>query len=646
MHPTSLESAELSDQGRVRSNNEDDCLRLPELGVFCVADGMGGAAGGDLASETITTTLGKCLQKDSGFASAAMEKRIQSVRHAINHASSWIKNFADEKGFGQMGSTVVALIFDPRHPARAVRLHAGDSRLYRYRARQLEQLTCDHTAGEALAAQSGQNLADIPARFRNELTRAVGINETVELTESDMDVRAGDLFLLCSDGLTRMVEDQAIARILHHHGDHALPGLAQDLIDEANRAGGKDNITVVLVRIGGWVGPSDAGTHETQATAVEASPAVGERGFPPPTSHRSPAARPQSAEVPGVVVPSWRRTTERVWLTPRRLCRAAVALVLVGVVAWFAAPLRARWEGKERPSARGGGVEISPNGSFSTLPLDAEAQILQARAAGDFKTATRLIDAWITASPNDPRARELKAKVQEAQDLQSAQYRLRLGEHENALRWCERHPGVRQFDDLAVRAREEAHKLAGLQAQFAAGDYSFLASLRQRPYAEKAPFRKLLVEGEKEAEILSRVLRARRASDWRTVLFELQTAAIPGLTNKPGFSEVVTWALRQNPDFVESPPAAADPRIQFERMLVSFGVLASNDSFLVTAEARREKRLTGPISSDLRLELLGELQRFVGRYPRNTSEYLYYSRSNYLDALSRAIQSWPVDSRP
>ena len=148
-----FESAEVSDVGRKRKNNEDACLRIPERGIFCVADGMGGQAGGDLASETITTTLQQVFTKAAPEEDATLARRLALFRKATNQASKWIKNFADEKVIGQMGSTVVALVIDPHNPARAAALHAGDSRLYRYRKGELKQLTNDHSAIAALAAK-------------------------------------------------------------------------------------------------------------------------------------------------------------------------------------------------------------------------------------------------------------------------------------------------------------------------------------------------------------------------------------------------------------------------------------------------------------------------------------------------------------
>jgi serine/threonine protein phosphatase PrpC len=176
-----FESAELSDVGRKRKNNEDACWRLPSQGIFCVADGMGGVVGGDLASAAITTALQDVFSRAVPKEQPSLAGRVGLFRKAANQASKWIKDFADEKAIGQMGSTVVALVFDPSYPSRAVGLHAGDSRLYRFRNGKLQLLTADHSAVAALAKKLGCDPASLPAKFQNELVRAVGLKESVEL---------------------------------------------------------------------------------------------------------------------------------------------------------------------------------------------------------------------------------------------------------------------------------------------------------------------------------------------------------------------------------------------------------------------------------------------------------------------------------
>jgi serine/threonine protein phosphatase PrpC len=245
-----FDSAEVSDVGRKRKNNEDACLRIPEHGIYCVADGMGGQASGDLASEAIVTKLQEVFAKAAPEEAATFAQRLELFRRGVNEASRWIKNFSDEKALGQMGSTVVALITDPFNPARAAGLHAGDSRLYRYRGGELKQITADHSAVAALAAKLGRDPADIPAKYQNELLRCVGSTESVELELTPVDVRTGDVFLICSDGLTKMLDDKAIAGLLGAIAGSSVKTAAQALIDRANEAGGRDNVSVILVRTG------------------------------------------------------------------------------------------------------------------------------------------------------------------------------------------------------------------------------------------------------------------------------------------------------------------------------------------------------------------------------------------------------------
>ena len=287
-----FESVELSDLGRQRKNNEDACLRIPERGIYCVADGMGGQAGGDLASEAITTSLQEVFAKAGPEEDGTLSRRIALFRKAANQASKWIKNFADEKVIGQMGSTLVALVIDPRNPARAAGLHAGDSRLYRYRKGELKLLTSDHSASAAIAKKLGRDLASIPAKYQNELLRCVGLSESVELEKTPVDVLSGDLFLICSNGLTRMLPDETIAKILKRGVQDPISTVAQTFINGANRAGGKDNISVVLVRVGDISGvpnvidPEDE--EETKTPAAPTPPSVGK----PHTSHNYPSDSP------------------------------------------------------------------------------------------------------------------------------------------------------------------------------------------------------------------------------------------------------------------------------------------------------------------------------------------------------------------
>jgi serine/threonine protein phosphatase PrpC len=321
-----FESAEVSDVGRKRKNNEDACLRIAAHGVFCVADGMGGQMGGDIASETIVTTLQEVFSKTAPGDDDTLPKRIALFRAAANRASKWIKNFSDEKVVGQMGSTLVALVIDPRDPRRAVGLHAGDSRLYRFRNGELKQVTVDHSAVNALAAKLGIPPEQVPAKYQNELLRAVGLAEEVELEKTPVDISSGDTFLICSDGLTKMLSDDTVAKMMKEGLPSGVQPVAQALINAANEAGGKDNVTVVLIKALDLSGaprlaepddddktptpPADLLAHISPPTPVPSKDTP--RGFESDDIKGDTPQTPITKDVAGGITPEKKTPTEKV----------------------------------------------------------------------------------------------------------------------------------------------------------------------------------------------------------------------------------------------------------------------------------------------------------------------------------------------
>jgi len=146
-----LSSVGLSDIGRKRENNEDAVLLLPEHGVFCVADGMGGAEEGEVASQAIVEGLRDDFTSMEGLDGAStVEQKAGVVQKSLNKVSSWIRKRSEKKDAPGTGSTAVVLVFDGGSPHTALTLHAGDSRAYRFRKGRLEQLTKDHSIAEAL----------------------------------------------------------------------------------------------------------------------------------------------------------------------------------------------------------------------------------------------------------------------------------------------------------------------------------------------------------------------------------------------------------------------------------------------------------------------------------------------------------------
>lgn len=248
-----LDSVALTDLGCRRANNEDAVLRLPVHGVFCVADGMGGGEEGELASEAVIGALERQFAHlDPVAAALPMPRKLQTIGEAIDAASDWIKTRSRRKAHQGMGTTVVLLAFDGVTGNRAAVLHAGDSRAYRFRAGALERLTRDHSVAAVLNLDKQQN---VPAMLRNVITRSVGMDETTALDTAYVDVAGGDLFLLCSDGLTNMISDPDLERMLQQGNPRQLSVLVNALVERAKEAGGLDNISAVLVTVGDLPSP-------------------------------------------------------------------------------------------------------------------------------------------------------------------------------------------------------------------------------------------------------------------------------------------------------------------------------------------------------------------------------------------------------
>ena len=149
----------ITDVGCRRKNNEDAILCLPEARLFCVADGMGGARQGQVASKAIIDALEAELREaGDAWGTLALPDRVQRVRTAAERANAWIRRRVSEMGFDQMGSTLVAFVLDPKTPWRGVAVHAGDSRLYRCREGVLTQLTTDHNYVTQLGLSSDKEL--------------------------------------------------------------------------------------------------------------------------------------------------------------------------------------------------------------------------------------------------------------------------------------------------------------------------------------------------------------------------------------------------------------------------------------------------------------------------------------------------------
>ena len=229
-------SAALTDVGLVRSRNEDSFLAQPARGVWAVADGMGGHAFGDVASCMVVEAIDTLPAPDN------MAQFVDAARARITSANQQLRDEAAARRVPVMGSTVVALLACGHELAC---LWAGDSRIYLYRSGRLQQLTRDHSQAEEFRARGAAPGLDVSPAIANMITRAVGAAEELEVDAVTLAVRDGDMVLLCSDGLSNPVDEHGIAGALAS-GDCAHA--AQSLVEQALANGGRDNITVVVVR--------------------------------------------------------------------------------------------------------------------------------------------------------------------------------------------------------------------------------------------------------------------------------------------------------------------------------------------------------------------------------------------------------------
>jgi protein phosphatase len=243
-------SASQSHTGLVREINEDACLEQPERGLWAVADGMGGHALGEFASRLAIRSLVDLP------AAQSLEQYVDDAHERLQSANRRLRAEAALRDVAVIGTTIVALLASGRHCAC---LWAGDSRIYRFRAGHLRLLTRDHSQVEAARSRRSSNPDDTLHRPpANLITRALGAEDTLEIDRATVEVVDGDVFLLCSDGLSNEVSELAMEQAL-------LPGncrqASQALIDLALQRGGHDNITAVVVRAEDLYSPDRTAMH-------------------------------------------------------------------------------------------------------------------------------------------------------------------------------------------------------------------------------------------------------------------------------------------------------------------------------------------------------------------------------------------------
>jgi serine/threonine protein phosphatase PrpC len=241
--PIALESAGKTDVGLVREKNEDSMLLEPAFGLYVVCDGMGGHVGGQVASQLAVATISEVVRnKNPAAAEDDADLLVTAIRCANGAVFSKARN---EPALHNMGTTVVALRGDGNFMHVC---HVGDSRIYRLRQGNFEQITRDHS----LVNLYEEN-PELAIRFgppnSNVIVRAVGLRETVEVDHRKISLEPGDIFLLCCDGLTDMVDDWMLKEMLLDGANGSLDECCDTMVRAALSNGGVDNTTVVLVRV-------------------------------------------------------------------------------------------------------------------------------------------------------------------------------------------------------------------------------------------------------------------------------------------------------------------------------------------------------------------------------------------------------------
>ncbi|HET6420022.1 MAG TPA: protein phosphatase 2C domain-containing protein [Geobacteraceae bacterium] len=237
-----MRSSWKTDTGRIRDNNEDSILVDEENGIFLLADGLGGHVGGEVASSLAVRTVYEYLKTRLEQIGSAETFRILAESVAAAHSAVFRKSL-EVKDLKGMGTTLEIALFAK---SAVFICHVGDSRVYLFRSGKLEQITTDDNAAAWLKEYEHVPMEQIPPGARHLLTQAVGISRELVPEFHSPPLRPGDLMMLCSDGLTEILDDREIAGIILTCGA-GLCEAADALVDEANSRGGPDNISVILV---------------------------------------------------------------------------------------------------------------------------------------------------------------------------------------------------------------------------------------------------------------------------------------------------------------------------------------------------------------------------------------------------------------
>lgn len=251
MTMSKLEIAAATHPGRVRTNNEDSIATDGDLGLVVLADGMGGHQAGEVASGLAVDLIMRHMSHvihnpDSVKPDKGTSVESHSVGDAIKLANSAVHETSQTRPeCAGMGSTVVAAAF---HGNKISVGHVGDSRLYRLRGGKLDQLTVDHSVVQELLSRGLISAEEARTAYnKNLVTKALGVDANVEPDVNEFNIQSRDIYLLCSDGLNDVLDDNIIKQLLENNNDKLEP-VVSTLINAANNQGGPDNISVIIVR--------------------------------------------------------------------------------------------------------------------------------------------------------------------------------------------------------------------------------------------------------------------------------------------------------------------------------------------------------------------------------------------------------------
>lgn len=240
-----IESYGISDIGLARANNEDVWAELPSYNFYALADGIGGHQAGEIAAKEAVLEL--CDAVDEFFSKTpipSVDTVGKTLKQGISNANTWVRSLAkNHPELSGMGTTLCCLALLEN---TVIYTHLGDSRIYRFRGK-LERLTEDHSTRQRVVTKNLDSKGQPVVKFKNVITKALGIGDIVNPEIHNMPIQRGDIFLICTDGLTDCVKDTEIELTLKQ--ESSIKEAAIQLVDKAKNGGGNDNITIVIIKV-------------------------------------------------------------------------------------------------------------------------------------------------------------------------------------------------------------------------------------------------------------------------------------------------------------------------------------------------------------------------------------------------------------